>query len=169
MILLRKAHIYDVRSQHHDTIKDVLIEKDQISRIAKQITAPPKAKVISSPHLCISPGWLDIGTYNGEPGFEYREDLDSLLSAALSGGYLGLAPFPTGQPTLDNKGQLHYLKSQTADGLVQVFPIASVTKERNGKDLSEILDLSKAGAVAFSDGDDASPNEGLLILSLIHI
>jgi len=62
MILLRKAHIYDVRSNHHNTVKDVLIEKGVITKISKKVSAPSKAKVISSSQLCISPGWLDIGT-----------------------------------------------------------------------------------------------------------
>jgi len=169
MILLRKAHIYDVRSNHHNTVKDVLIEKGVITKIAKQITAPEKAKVVSSSNLCVSPGWLDIGTYNGEPGHEYREDLNSLTAAAAKGGYLGLAPFSTSDPVVDNKGQLHFLKSQSQGGVVKIHPIASISKEGKGKDLSEILDLHAAGAVAFSDGDDASYDHDILIRAMQYL
>ncbi len=169
MILLRKAHIYDVRSNHHNTVKDVLIEKGVITKIAKQITAPEKAKVVSSSNLCVSPGWLDIGTYNGEPGHEYREDLNSLTAAAAKGGYLGLAPFSTSDPVVDNKGQLHFLKSQSQGGVVKIHPIASISKEGKGKDLSEILDLHAAGAVAFSDGDDDATDEDFLVRAMQYL
>ena len=169
MILLRKAHIYDVRSSHHDTIKDVLIERGQISRIAKQITAPPKAKVISSPSLSISPGWLDIGTYNGEPGYEYREDLDSLRTAASQGGYIALAPFPSGQPTIDSKGQLHFLKSQSEGHIVNIYPIAALTKKCEGKELAELQDLAKAGACAYSDGDATNMDQSQMIRAMQYL
>jgi len=169
MILLRKARIYDIRSKHHDQVKDVLIEKGSITNISNRITAPEKAKVISSSSLCISPGWLDIGTYNGDPGFEYREDLDSLRAAAIRGGYVAIAPFPSGQPSIDNKGQLHFLKSQTSGHIVDVHPIASISRGQEGRDLADLLDLSVAGAVAFSDGDETSLSQGLAIRALQYL
>lgn len=169
MILLRNAHIYDVRSRHHNTVKDVLVEKGRITKIAKKITPPSRAQVITSSQLCISPGWLDIGTYNGEPGYEYREDLESLINAAVSGGYAGLAPFPSCRPTLDNRGQLHYLRSQTQNQPVSIYPIASISKNNEGKELSEIIDLSHAGAKAFSDGDATHMSDGLLTRAMQYI
>ena len=168
-ILLRNAHIYDIRSKHHDTKRDVLIEQGHITKIAKRITSPGKAKVVTSPTLSISPGWLDIGTFNGEPGYEYREDLDTLRQAAVAGGYAALAPFPTGHPTIDNKGQLHYLRSQTQDHIVEVYPIAAISKNRAGKELSELLDMAAAGAAGFSDGNASSDDEDVLIKALLYL
>jgi len=95
---------------------------------------------------------LDIGCFNGEPGYEYREDLDSLKAAAAKGGYTHLAPFPTSSPTVDTKGQVQYLLSKNTDHPVKILPIASLSAGRQGKDLAELIDLSHAGAVAFSDG-----------------
>jgi len=163
MILLRKARIYDIRSKHHKKVMDILIEKGVITKIAKSITAPKKAKVIESKSLSVSPGWLDIGTYNGEPGYEYREDLTSMMDAALHGGYIGVAPFPTGQPTVDTKGQLHFLISSAQDHMVDLHPIGAATKNRAGEELAELLDLNSAGAVAFSDGIDDHMNQDQLI------
>jgi len=169
MILLRKAHIYDVRSKHHNTVKDVLIEKGVITKISKKVSAPSKAKVISSSQLCISPGWLDIGTYNGEPGHEYREDLASLTAAAARGGYLGIVPFSTSDPVVDNKGQLHFLKSQSQNNIVEIHPVASLSKDGKGKDLAELLDLHAAGAVAFSDGDEVLADEDFLVRAMQYL
>lgn len=169
MILLKKARIYDHRSPHHLKKMDVLIEKGIITSIAKKIKAAPKTKVIESPDLSVSPGWLDIGTYNGEPGFEYRDDLDTLRAAAQKGGFRGLAPFPTGQPTIDSKGQLHFLKSKTEGHPVSIYPIAAITKDRAGKEMSELLDLHANGAVAFSDGAIDSSNKDQLLKGMQYL
>lgn len=169
MILLKKARIYDHRSPHHLKKMDVLIAKGIITSIAKNIKPASKTKVVESPDLCVSPGWVDIGTYNGEPGFEYRDDLNSLRAAAQKGGYCGLAPFPTGQPTIDNKGQLHFLKSKTEGHPVSIYPIAAMTKDRAGKEMSELLDLHASGAVAFSDGAIQSSNKDQLLKSMQYL
>ncbi len=142
---------------------DILIEKGVITKIAKSIVAPKRVKVIESKSLCVSPGWLDIGAYNGEPGYEYREDLKSLMDAAAQGGYVHIAPFPTGQPSVDSKGQLHFLISSAQDHIVNLHPIAAATKNREGEELSELLDLGKAGAIAFSDGNHDHINQDQLI------
>jgi len=169
MILLRQAHIYDSRSSHHLKTRDILIDKGQIVKIASKLSAPDKAKVVTSPQLCVSPGWLDIGTYNGEPGFEYREDLDSLRAAALQGGYVGLAPFPSGQPTIDNKGQLHFLLAQSEGHLVKVYPIAALTKNCAGTEVAELQDLVQAGAHAFSDGDRTNMDQNEMIRAMQYL
>ncbi len=168
-ILLKKARIYDRDTQYHLKQMDVLIEKGIISKIAKNITPPAKAKVVKSKALSVSQGWIDIGTYNGEPGFEYREDLHSLREAALQGGYTGIAPMPTGQPTIDSKGQLHFLMSQGADHIVDIHPIAAITKHREGKEISEMLDLHQGGAIAFSDGDEDHMSEDQLLLAMQYL
>lgn len=169
MILLQKAKIYDIRSSRHLKKMDILIDKGIIKEISKNITAPKKAKVISSKDLSVSPGWVDIGSYNGEPGYEYREDLDSLRDAAAMGGYCGIAPFPTGKPTIDSKGQLLFLRSRSKDEMVDIYPIAALTKGRGGKDLAELLDLHNSGAIAFSDGDSSQLGSDQLLRSLLYL
>lgn len=152
MILLRKATIYDQRSAHHKEEMDVLIDDGIISKIARTIRKPSGAMVYESDNLSISPGWLDIGCFNGEPGYEYREDISSLCNAAAAGGYCGIAPFPTGRPVLDTKGQLFFLQSLAQHQTVTIHPIAALSKERLGNEIAELIDLYHGGAIAFSDG-----------------
>ena len=154
-ILLKRATIHDVRSSHHAKRVDVLISDGSIQRISKEIKASDQVETWSSPDLHISPGWLDIGTYNGDPGHEYREDLQSLAAAAQQGGYYALAPFPPDTPAIDHIGQLAYLKARAEQLPIRIYPIAHASMRGEGRDLSEILDLSHAGAIAFSDGDQA--------------
>lgn len=169
MILLQKAKIYDNRSKHHLKKMDILIEKGIIQKIAKKIVVPKKAKVVTGKSLSVSSGWLDIGTYNGEPGFEYREDLVSISNAAAMGGFCHLAPFPTGKPTIDSKGQLYFLVSNVQNQLVQFHPIAALTKGREGKELAELMDLNDSGAVAFSDGHSNNLEGDQLLRSLLYL
>ena len=167
-ILLKRAQIFDSQSKFHLKRKDILIENGSIVKIANSITAPKKCKTISSPHLCVSPGWIDIGTFNGEPGFEYREDLHSLSNASVSGGYTAIAPFPTCSPTIDQIGQLHFVKSKSSHELVDVLAVASLSKNTAGIELSDLIDLHHHGAIAFSDGQHHSMSMDQLLRSLLY-
>jgi len=168
-ILIKKARVYDQNSPQHLKVRDILIENGQIVDIKARIQPSGKFERIESDQLCISPGWVDIGSFNGEPGKEQREDLQSLRNAAANGGYVALAPFPTGHPTTDSKGQIAYLKSRNSESAVEICPIGALTMERNGKDMSELIDLSNAGAVAFSDGQGSKMGEGQIQRSLLYL
>lgn len=168
-ILIKKARIYDQNSNQHLKVRDVLIENGNITEIKARIQPSGKYQTIESKQLCISPGWVDIGSFNGEPGKEQREDLESLRNAAAHGGYIGIAPFPTGLPTTDSKGQIAYLKANNHENAVQIFPIGALTMERNGKDMSELIDISAAGAIAFSDGQGSLMGEGQIQRSLLYL
>lgn len=168
-ILLKRAKIYDQASSHHLKVRDILIEDGRIVDIKATLKPEGQYEVVESKELSVSPGWVDIGAFNGEPGKEQREDLNSLRRAAANGGYVGLAPFPTGAPTADTKGQIEFLLSRNPSQAVQVYPIAALTQNRNGKDMAELLDLYHAGAVAFSDGQGSVMGEGQIQRSLLYL
>ena len=141
----------------------------RLLRLEKNITAGSKARVIKSKNLCVSVGWLDIGAFNGEPGYEYREDLDSLKSAAAHGGYCSISPFPTCKPSIDNKAQVRFILSRNHEHPVQVLPIGTLSKNREGSEMSEYIDLFEAGAVAFSDGSESKTTGNQLERSLEYL
>ena len=161
--------IFDARSPHHLSRVDILVEKGKVSRIAKTIKAEKRTKVIKSGNLCVSPGWVDIGCYNGEPGYEYREDLDSLMQAASAGGYCRVATFPTSTPTVDSKAQISYLTNRSSSFVNEIVPIAALTKGRLGKEIADLLDLKSGGAVAFSDGNEGHFDHALLQRALLYL
>ncbi len=166
-ILLKNALIYNQVGKQHGKRRDILIVDGIISEIKSSI-ASKADHTIKSKNLCVSGGWLDIGCFNGEPGYEYREDLDSLRAVAVQGGYTHLAPFPTGLPPMDNKSQVQYLLHQNINQAVHMIPIAAMSKGRKGVDIGELLDLKQAGAVAFSDGKSGT-NINLLERSLQYL
>ena len=169
MLLLKQATIYDTTSKFHLQKKDILVDKGKIVKIRSKIRKEAKMKQFSSSDLCISPGWLDIGTFNGEPGYEYREDLESLRMAAANGGYCKIAAFPTTDPTIDTKGQLNFLINLTKDHIVEFLPIAALTKERRGQEIAELVDLHNQGAVAFSDGHSHDLQHDQLLRALLYL
>jgi len=168
LILIKNATILSPQSKYHNSKKDILIKNGEIQKIASRITEA-KAKLITSQNLHISLGWIDVGTSSGEPGFEHRESLDSLSQAAAAGGYTALAIFPNTQPVIDNKSSVQYILNSTKDHIVDYFPIGALSKNCQGEDITEMIDMTKNGAIAFSDGVLSVKSNGLLLRALEYI
>lgn len=163
--LFQKVKIVDPTSSFHGKRMDVLVKRGKIEKIDKAIEAKG-VEIISVSGALLSPGWLDIGTQIGEPGFEHRDDIQSTALAAMRGGYTALAPFPNTEPVIDNRSMITYLKSLADDVAIDIYPIGAISQKTNGQDISEIVDMHHAGAVAFSDGANPVNNEGLLTRAL---
>ena len=159
--LLKSAKVLCKHSPHHGEKVDILIKNGMITKIAKRI-APDKAKVISSENLHVSIGWFDIGTHVGEPGYEQRETLETLDKAAASGGYTGLALFPKTDPVIQHKKDISYIYLRSQSLQTDLFPIAALSKDCKGEDLTEFIDLKEGGAIAYSDGLTSVEDDGLL-------
>jgi len=97
MLLIKNATVIDTNSKHHQKRRDILIRNGKIESIKAKIDAP-KTKVLDASGGYVSIGWLDVGVYASDPGFEHREDLSSVSDAAAAGGYTGIACFPNTSP-----------------------------------------------------------------------
>lgn len=149
-ILIQSAEILDPGSSFHQKEKNVLIHNGRIASIGdKNFSAD---KVIKARGMKLSTGWFDIGTFFGDPGLEYKEDLESGTRAAAAGGFTEVAVLPNTQPCIQTKNEISYLTRGNVSRLVQVHPMASVTVDNKGEELTEMIDLHAAGAVAFTDG-----------------
>ena len=95
--LLKNVVITDPQSKWNGKKRDILIGSGRIEVISEQITPPKNCQVLEMKGSSISPGWVDIGCYGGEPGMEERESLQSLSMAALAGGYTRLACMQIGR------------------------------------------------------------------------
>jgi len=165
--LIKSAIIIAPGSPYHKKKRDILISRGKIEKIASSIK-DNKATIIKSKNLHVSIGWYDIGSHHGEPGLEQRETLESLNKAAMAGGYTGIAVFPNTNPVVQHKRDVKYIKESTKDFLVDFFPIAALSKNCEGKEITEMLDLNDAGAIAFSDGLKSVVNPGLLSRALMY-
>lgn len=167
-ILLKKATIYDSSSDHHLSQKDILIVNGQITRIENNISSPID-KTVESQNLCVSPGWLDIGAFNGEPGYEQRETLQSLKEAGANGGYTYLATLPNSNPVADTKAQINFLQRQNDFHTTEILPIAAATVGAKGTEMAEFNDLTQAGALAFTDGSTSQLSKGQILRTLEYL
>lgn len=149
-ILLQSAKILAADSSFHKKLKNVLIQNGRIAEIGDKKYAADK--VIQAKGMILSIGWFDLGTFVGDPGYEHKEDLASVARAAEAGGFTGLAVLPNTNPSVQTKNEVSYLLSGNRSRLVQVHPLASVTRGNKGEELTEMIDLHEAGAVGFTDG-----------------
>ncbi|MBX2962207.1 MAG: dihydroorotase [Cyclobacteriaceae bacterium] len=149
-ILIQGAKIIDPNSPFHKKTKNVLLLNGRLSEIGdKNYQAD---KVIGAEGMMLTPGWFDLGTFAGDPGLEHKEDLNSVCQAAVAGGFTELALLPNTVPSIQTKNDIKYLTRNNDSRLVQVHPLASVTRDNKGEELTEMIDLHEAGAVAFTDG-----------------
>ncbi|MEO5978528.1 MAG: dihydroorotase [Chryseolinea sp.] len=149
-ILIQGPEIIDATSSFHRKIKNVLINNGRIAEIGdKNYTAD---RTIKADGMKLSMGWFDLGTFVGDPGLEHKEDLESLAKTASAGGFTGLAVLPNTSPCVQTKNEISYLVKSNGTQLVQIYPIAAVTRNNKGEELTEMIDLHEAGAIAFTDG-----------------
>lgn len=104
----------------------------------------------------VTPGFIDLHAHLREPGFEDSETIASGARAALRGGFTTICAMPNTEPAIDSPGLIAEViaRANAAKG-ARVLPIATITRGRAGRELSDLNELSAAGAVAFSD--DGSP------------
>jgi dihydroorotase len=161
-LLFKQATILDTSSKYHLSQQDVLIEDGVFLNIDTVINETAD-QVITTKDLFISTGFIDVCSHFNDPGFEQKETLITGALAAQKGGYVAALLMPNTNPTIDNKASVEYLLP------IQILPIAAVTTNTEGKNLSEMIEMHKSGAVAFSDGMHGVQNAGLLVKALQYV
>jgi dihydroorotase len=160
-ILLRQARVVDP-ANNLDDIRDILIDRGKIEKVASFISAPVE-QTIDCKGKIIIPGIVDMHVHLREPGREDKETIASGTKAALKGGVTTILAMPNTNPAIDSVEQVRLLKSiikETAQANVVIS--AAITKGRLGKELTEISKLKKEGIVAITD-DGSSVDSSLLL------
>jgi len=134
-----------------DAVKDVLIEDGKITSVEKGADSEG-SKVIDASKMIVTPGLIDMHVHLREPGREDEETVASGTRAAAKGGFTSVACMPNTNPVIDTASVVEMiLEKAEEEGLINVFPVAAITKGLEGKELVEMDDLVKAGAIGFSD------------------
>ena len=167
-ILVRKALVKDIHSSLHNQRMDILLSDGLITEIAEQIETVADT-VIEMPGISVSPGWVDLFVKGTDPGFEFKDDLDSVSASAAKGGFTHLFLTPNTQPVTQNKTGVQYIKNHHAAQPVALHPIGAVTKNTDGKELTEMFEMRQNGAIAFGDGTKSIQSAGLLIKALQYV
>ena len=149
-ILLKNGTVIDYKSNTKEKL-DVLLEDGKIKKVAKDINEVAE-KIIDCTNLFIMPGMIDIHCHLREPGFEYKETIETGSKSAVKGGFTTICPMPNTKPTPDSTIVLEKIIEEAKRvNLCNVLPYASVTKGEKGEELVNFEELKKVGAIAFSD------------------
>ena len=149
-ILLKNGRLIDYKNKI-DGMYDVLIEDDKISKVGKDLEDTADRE-INCKGLNIIPGMIDIHCHLREPGFEYKETIETGSKSAVAGGFTTICPMPNTKPTPDNIETLEkIIEEGKRVNLCNVLPYASVSKGEKGEELVDFEKLKDAGAIAFSD------------------
>ena len=154
-ILIKNGHVIDTLEEL-DGKYDIMIEDGKIVEIKKKIQVEnEEIEVIEAEGKIIYPGLIDMHTHLREPGFEEKETIKTGCEAAAAGGFTRVACMPNTNPAVDNPASVEYIKSKSSEAVIEVLPVGSITKKREGKELAELGFLAEAGVKAVSD--DGNP------------
>lgn len=167
-LLIKQVRVTDPSSPFNGQVTDVLIENGIISAIDKNISQKAD-KEIERKGLLVSPGWVDIFSNFADPGYEFKETLETGALAAANGGYTDVMIIPNTHPVIHNKAAVEYVTQKTKSLPVNIHPLGAVTKNTEGKELAEMYDMKTSGAGAFSDGLNCVQSSGLLLKALQYI
>ena len=153
---LINARILDPKNQIDEIGGLIIDSKGLIKAVGKKVAngnLPSAVDKIDIKKQILMPGIVDMRIFVGEPGFEYKENFRTLSNAALSGGVTSVVSMPNTSPVIDNVSMVDFLKRRGRDkSKINIFPAASLTKNTDGKQMTEFGLLKRKGIVAFTDG-----------------
>ncbi len=159
-LLIQGGTLIDPESRSRREV-DILIRNGKIAEIGERIAADGVA-TFDAKGLFVSPGWMDMHVHLREPGYEHKETIQTGCAAAAFGGFTAVACMPNTDPPIHTRDVVEFVIERAASTPVDVYPIATVSKEREGKQLAEMADLVDGGAVAFSDDGSPVQDGGLM-------
>ncbi len=153
-LLLTNGIILDL-DKNQQIRANIFINNGTIQEISNRLPENFEGKVIDISGQIVVPGLIDMHVHFREPGFEAKETLLTGANAAMAGGFTQVCTMPNTSPAIDSPDLIRKTIQQMESHLVQIHPIAVITKGRRGEELADLSALAAAGASGFSD--DGSP------------
>ena len=136
-LLIKQARVTDPHSPFNGQFADIFIENGIITKIGKSISEKAD-KEIAVDGLHVSPGWVDVFANAADPGYEFKETLETASASAAAGGYTDILVIPNTNPVTHNKSGVEYLVQKSRTLPVTIPPIGPVTKNTEVKELAEM-------------------------------
>ncbi len=163
MKILIKNGIVIEPSENLEKKLDILLENGKITKISEKINLKENVKIINADGLVVTAGLIDIHTHLREPGYEEKETIATGTKAAARGGITTIFCMPNTNPPIDNQTAVEFIMLKAKnEGVVNVFPVGCITKQRKGEELTEIGELKNAGVVAISDDGESVKNSKIM-------
>lgn len=168
-ILITSAKLISPSHELNGQQVDILIQDGIIEAIDNHIDRPSAdVQVIDANGAYVGPGFFDLNSNIGEPGLETKEDIRTGTAAAAAGGFTGMAVHPNTMPSISSRAEVSLLVNIAKNNLVDVHPIGSISKKREGNELAELYDMKLNGAIAFCDGTRSVQQAGLMGRALLY-
>src|SRR5437588_10811933 len=165
-LLIKGGHVIDPAA-HVDAPMDVLLREGRVAEVA------PPGKIRGSADekfdargLIVAPGFIDLHVHLREPGQSYKETIASGTAAAAAGGFTSVCTMPNTAPVVDAAEWVSWLKHPERGAVVNLFPIAAVTKGSKGSTITDFAALQRAGAVAVTDDGKPILDDGIMRMAL---
>ncbi|MCH8620135.1 dihydroorotase [Undibacterium sp. TS12] len=161
-IHIKNGRVIDPASST-DAVQDVFIAAGKVVAIGQTPADFHANKVIDASGLVVAPGLVDLSARLREPGFEYKATLESELQAAMRGGVTSLVCPPDTDPVLDESGLVEMLKQRARmQNKAHVYPLGALTVGLKGESLTEMVELTGAGCIGFSQAEETIVNTSTL-------
>ncbi len=146
----------------------LLVEDGVVAKIGADIVSED-ASVIEGYGKILTPGFIDLHAHFRDPGGEWNEDIASGANAGAAGGFTTMVAMPNTKPAISEPSLVEYVLSHgKAAGASRILPAGCVSKNREGKEMSELLKMAEAGAVFFTDDGAPVATSSLLRLALLY-
>lgn len=166
MILIKDGRIIDPKSKR-DEILDIIIKDNKIYKIGKYRRTEDFTKIIEAKGKVVSPGLIDIHVHFRDPGFTYKEDIESGSKAAAKGGFTTVVCMANTKPIADNEETIKYIMEKAKKSPINILQLGAVTKGFMGEELVDMEYLKALGVVGFSDDGIPIKNSRLVMESMI--
>ncbi len=146
---------------------DVLIQDGKIVEVGyplkSAVAQDDSVIILDATGRIVAPGLVDLHCHLREPGFEYKETIQTGSASAVAGGFTSICAMPNTQPVNDNEAITKFMLTKGKEaGKARIFPIGAITKNSDGEELANIGELVAAGCVAISD--DGRPVMNSLVM-----
>ena len=163
MLVIKNGFVINPKTEQFEVL-DILMENDRILHVGKNIQVDESVDKIDAVGHFISPGFIDLHVHLREPGFEVKETIYTGTRACAKGGYTSVVCMPNTRPALDSVETLELLcKIIEKDSVISVYPTGAITKNIEGKILTDHEALIHAGAIALSDDGRTTMNKDFML------
>ena len=169
-LLLNSVTVSDTTSKYFNSKVNILIDsKGIIKKISKNKISDKVKKVVDLEGLFISESWFDFNANFCDPGYEYKENLKSGVHVAINSGFLDVLITPNTNPIIQTKADVSYIQEKSLNNFCKIHPSAAISKNFNGKDLNDIIDLHNSGVKAFTNSYSCEESSEMIMNSLLYL
>ncbi|MBL4612923.1 MAG: dihydroorotase [Emcibacter sp.] len=145
-----------------DMMGELLTRKKKIVELGEHVDAPADAEIIDCAGHCLCPGLIDMRVFVGIPGADYKDTIQNTGEAAAAGGVTTVCVQPVTDPIIDDMARVEFLENRAKKAIVNFIAFPAITKNLDGKEMTEIGLMSKGGVKAFTDGNKSIANPSLM-------